>query len=566
MSGEVSPLFRGRKPTELKFGTSGLRGLVSDMTDLEVWINAEGFITFLKQTQRVRGGDSVYVSHDLRPSSPRMAAAVCACIEAQGLTPRLLSPVPTPALAYVACSNRSASIMVTGSHIPFDRNGIKFYRPDGEVLKSDEVHILSAVAVARASNYASSEVRFADDGMLIGPASNWTSDASGEIEASRKTDASAKIDASAEAIYLQRYIKFFGDSCLSGLNIAVYQHSAVGRDLLVSLLEGLGARVAPIGRSEDFIAVDTEAVDDAMVARIAEFVPAAREALGGLDAVVSTDGDSDRPLLLAADEKGQLTFIRGDSLGAMVSEALDLDAVAIPVSVSDQVDLHLEHLGVALHRTRIGSPWVIEAMSDMPGVRKGGFEANGGFLLETSLEEDGRILERLATRDAVLPLVSVLASTRKMGTTLLRRFQSLPARSTTAGLLDGIEPSVSKAFLSPWYFEDCSEAWLSPIRVRYPGREAENLPSFKQDVLCRLAETVSELWEGHGLGSVIYFNWVDGIRMKFSSGDVLHLRPSGNAPQFRVYVTSDSMARARALVEAAVGPGGVVASKIAHRP
>jgi phosphomannomutase len=28
--------------------------------------------------------------------------------------------------------------MVTGSHIPADRNGIKFYRPKGEVLKEDE--------------------------------------------------------------------------------------------------------------------------------------------------------------------------------------------------------------------------------------------------------------------------------------------------------------------------------------------------------------------------------------------------------------------------------------------
>jgi phosphomannomutase len=28
--------------------------------------------------------------------------------------------------------------MVTGSHIPDDRNGIKFYRPAGEMLKDDE--------------------------------------------------------------------------------------------------------------------------------------------------------------------------------------------------------------------------------------------------------------------------------------------------------------------------------------------------------------------------------------------------------------------------------------------
>jgi phosphomannomutase len=32
--------------------------------------------------------------------------------------------------------------MVTGSHIPFDRNSLKFYRPDGEISKQDEFAII----------------------------------------------------------------------------------------------------------------------------------------------------------------------------------------------------------------------------------------------------------------------------------------------------------------------------------------------------------------------------------------------------------------------------------------
>ena len=36
--------------------------------------------------------------------------------------------------------------MVTGSHIPFDRNGLKFYRPDGEITKADEAGIVAALA------------------------------------------------------------------------------------------------------------------------------------------------------------------------------------------------------------------------------------------------------------------------------------------------------------------------------------------------------------------------------------------------------------------------------------
>ncbi|MGO7770887.1 hypothetical protein ACC736_39275, partial [Rhizobium ruizarguesonis] len=36
--------------------------------------------------------------------------------------------------------------MVTGSHIPADRNGIKFYLPDGEIDKSDEADITALAA------------------------------------------------------------------------------------------------------------------------------------------------------------------------------------------------------------------------------------------------------------------------------------------------------------------------------------------------------------------------------------------------------------------------------------
>ena len=36
-------------PCELRFGTSGLRGLVREMTDLEVYIDTRGFLDYLHQ-------------------------------------------------------------------------------------------------------------------------------------------------------------------------------------------------------------------------------------------------------------------------------------------------------------------------------------------------------------------------------------------------------------------------------------------------------------------------------------------------------------------------------------
>jgi phosphomannomutase len=49
--------------------------------------------------------------------------------------------VPSPAVAAYGFARGIPSLMVTGSHIPDDRNGIKFNRADGEVLKPDEAAI-----------------------------------------------------------------------------------------------------------------------------------------------------------------------------------------------------------------------------------------------------------------------------------------------------------------------------------------------------------------------------------------------------------------------------------------
>ena len=58
----------------VRFGTSGVRGLVADLSDAVCYAYAQAFL------QTVAAGSSrVVVGHDLRPSSPRIAAA---CIEA----------------------------------------------------------------------------------------------------------------------------------------------------------------------------------------------------------------------------------------------------------------------------------------------------------------------------------------------------------------------------------------------------------------------------------------------------------------------------------------------------
>ena len=136
------------EPVELAFGTSGLRGLVVDMTDLECYINTAGFLAYLAETEDATS--VVYIGGDLRDSTPRILGAVMKAVEDAGREYVYCGLLPTPALAFYALQQGAPCIMVTGSHIPSDRNGIKFYKTAGEVLKSDEAGIKDAVAKVRA--------------------------------------------------------------------------------------------------------------------------------------------------------------------------------------------------------------------------------------------------------------------------------------------------------------------------------------------------------------------------------------------------------------------------------
>ena len=242
------------------FGTSGARGLVSAMTDRVCYAYTRGFLSYLAELGEFQAGDRVALAGDLRPSTPRIMAACAAAIADAGGEPVSCGLVPTPAMALYALAEGIASLMVTGSHIPADRNGIKFYRPVGEVLKSDEAGMQRQVPEVP-------DGRFAQDGSLAQPFA-------------------LPVPIDVLPVYVQRYADFFGAQALAGRKIGVYQHSAVGRDVLVQILSGLGADVVALGRADTFIPVDTEAVREEDQVLAHQWAPEF-----GLDAIASTDGD-----------------------------------------------------------------------------------------------------------------------------------------------------------------------------------------------------------------------------------------------------------------------------------
>ena len=324
------------------------------------------FLQYLEQACALKAGTSVAVAGDLRPSSPRIMAAVLKAVADCGYVPIYCGFIPSPAVALFGFQNRYPSIMVTGSHIPDDRNGVKFNKPTGEILKFDEEQIREQVVEVDDSI-------FSDDGFTL-----------------PKENIDARIN------YLNRYIKTFPKDALRGKQIGIYQHSAVGRDLLIEIFSGLGANVTPLGFSSTFVPVDTEAIREEDVKLAKEWAEQ-----NGFDAIISTDGDSDRPLL--ADEKGN--WLRGDVLGILAARYFGADSVSLPVSCNTAV----EKCGwfADVRRTMIGSPFVVASMLDAQYAGKSkvvGYEANGGFLTQSSFFMQGNEVSALPTRDAVLPV------------------------------------------------------------------------------------------------------------------------------------------------------------------
>lgn len=464
----------------VSFGTSGARGEVVAMTDEICFAYTAGFLQYLNEQGEFGPGKRVVLAGDLRSSTPRILAACVAAVRSLGGQPVICGHVPTPALALYAFAQRIPSLMVTGSHIPDDRNGIKFYRSQEEVLKEDEAGISGQVVRL-------DPALFDRDGML-----------------SEATQMPAQTDAS--TAYISRYLDFFGPDALEGLRIGVYQHSGVGRDLLVRIVEALGGTALPLGRSDHFIPVDTEAVraEDIAIAR-----QWARE--HQTDAIISTDGDSDRPLL--ANEEGE--WLRGDRLGILCAQMLGADWVVTPVSSNTALELTGQFAHVT--RTRIGSPYVIAAMNAALATganRVCGYEANGGFLLGSDLELGGKVLSALPTRDAVLPILAALVASRSVGG-LVALEARLPRRVTFSDRIQAFDPADSRRLFEHLLGGD--DAARNERLARYFA-------------------------EPHG--GISALDLTDGIRMTMADGIVVHLRGSGNAPELRCYTEADDTATA----------------------
>lgn len=467
---------------DVGFGTSGIRALVNGLTPSVCFSLVTGFLQNICPSTK-----KVAIAIDLRPSSPEIAKACIFAIETFGAKVEYCGELPTPALAFYSIQNSIPAIMITGSHIPFDRNGMKFYTAAGEITKFDECAIM-------------------DSNVCI----------PNRVEEQLKEKTLPKVCLNASKLYKKRYQSFFNPEMLKGMRVGVYEHSSVARDIIKELLQYFKADVVSLERTDTFVPIDTEAVTEEDKIKALNWVKKYK-----LDAIVSTDGDGDRPLI--SDEKGQ--WFRGDIVGLLCANYLNATHIVAPINVNTVLELESAKKSeeILCVRTRIGSPYVIEGMNKIITensiVNVVGYEANGGFLVGSNIKSEDETLFALPTRDSILPILLTLATSFKSKLPLSKVTEDFESRFTASDRIKNISINFTNKLLLDL-----------------------NANKYNRNQLLFLLRELD-------IGDELDFDCTDGVRLTLNNAEILHLRLSGNAPELRCYVETESQERSDFLVK-----------------
>jgi phosphoglucosamine mutase len=366
------------------FGTDGIRGRTNQapMTaEIAMRVGQAAGAHFLRGDHRHR----VLIGKDTRLSGYMMESAMVAGFTSVGMDVVLVGPMPTPAVAMLTRSMRAdLGVMISASHNPFADNGIKLFGPDGFKLSDADEAAIEALLSAPPRLAAPSEIG----------------------RARRIDDAQGRYIHSAKSSFPEHLR-------LDGLRIVVDCANGAAYQVAPAALWELGAEVIPLGVSPNGTNINDKCGSthpEALRTKVIE----TRADIG-----IALDGDADR--LIVVDDAGEI--VDGDQLMALIgsswAKAGLLRGGGIVATVMSNLGLErfLGGQGIALHRTKVGDRYVVEAM------RAGGFNVGG--------EQSGHIImtDHATTGDGLVAALQVLAGLVEAGkpaSELLHLFDPLP--------------------------------------------------------------------------------------------------------------------------------------------
>lgn len=353
------------------FGTDGIRGRVGE------WPMTPDFVMHLGWAAggvlAARGRREVLIGKDTRLSGYMFESALEAGLAAAGVSTRLVGPMPTPAIAYLARTFRQAAgAVISASHNPYYDNGVKFFSGVGMKLP-DGVE-------------AEIEARLDQPLRIVAPS---------ELgRAARVDDADG------------RYIEFckgtipFGTD-LRGLKLVVDNAHGATYSIAPRVFRELGAKVVAMGSEPDGLNIN-----DGCGATAPEAM-AARVLAEGADAGIALDGDGDRVIMV--DRYGRV--VDGDALLLIMARARhergNMPGGVVGTLMSNLgLERGLAELGIPFSRAAVGDRFVLEQL-----------QANGWKL---GGESSGHIvcLDRTTTGDGIVSALQILARMVDTGSTL----------------------------------------------------------------------------------------------------------------------------------------------------
>lgn len=353
--------------TRKYFGTDGIRGTANTppMTPEIAMRLGMAAGKYFRTTSPRR--HSVVIGKDTRLSGYMIEPALVAGFTSVGMDVTLFGPLPTPGVAMMTRSMRAdLGVMISASHNSYEDNGIKLFGPNGYKL-SDEIELEIESRMDRAL----------DDKLA----------ASDDLGRTQRID-----DAQARYVEIVK-ASFPRGMNLKGLRICVdCANGAAYKVAPVALFE-LGAEVFKIGVEPNGFNINEE-VGSTDTRALKEAVQTYRADIG-----IALDGDADRCIII--DEKGN--EVDGDQLIGLIAEhwnnsnQLSQPGVVTTVMSNLGLERHLESLGIALERTKVGDRYVVERM------REGGFNLGG--------EQSGHIVmsDYSTTGDGLMAALQVLA-------------------------------------------------------------------------------------------------------------------------------------------------------------
>ena len=124
----------------------GIEGQHINLTEQACRDIGRGFALWLLGKYGTQKQLRVAVGRDSRLSGPSLCNWICAAMVEQGLFVTDFGMASTPAMFMSTVTEGYAfdgSVMITASHLPFNRNGFKFFTPDGGLESKDIKQILA---------------------------------------------------------------------------------------------------------------------------------------------------------------------------------------------------------------------------------------------------------------------------------------------------------------------------------------------------------------------------------------------------------------------------------------